>query len=817
MLAESYGADPNLPPVQLFVPGFVVHELLLQLTNQNNVQYAPDGRLFAAGFDGRVHLLRDTDGDGLEDTAVPIVAQTSGDYALGMAWHRDALYIVFRHEIARFRDADGDGLPETREVAATGFDNLAPEMAARVIKRRVDYALGLAIAPDGTFYLSMGNAAYNKPYLLEKGVSHYSPALRRGCVLRISADGKQVEQIASGVRYLVSMQLNRAGDLFATDQEGATWLPNGNAFDELLHLETGRHYGFPARHPKYLPDVIDEPSVFDYGPQHQSLCGFRFNESGHGRARFGPASWEGDALITAMGRGKLYRTQLVKTAAGYIAQNHLIAGIQALAVDCTISPRGDLIVAAHTGKPDWGSGPQGIGRLFKITHAAPDAPQPVLAYAASPTQTHIEFDRPLTAAWRDAAARIAFERGRYVAAGDRFEKQRGRYVVVQNQLADPRLKVPLADATLAPDGRTLVLRHAAQTSAVSAAISLPDPARARLTAGALAQEPALDIAFDLTGLAAEWTPHGAEAARWSGWLPHPDLKAARAFTTGSAAHEPLQAAMEDPGTLRMRGQLDLDLMLRPAVQHGAKLDHRYEPETVTVVFASATPLSLTTNDRAKLERIDAGTVRLTTTTPAPWLAFDLAFETGGATPATLEVHWFTAEDPRPRALPLRRFLLPWAQPVPLAAAAAAIPEIAGGDWAAGRKLYFGAAACSVCHSIREEGGAVGPDLSNLVHRDYAGVRRDIEDPNATLNPDHLGYVVEFADGSSLAGVIASDTPPGLKITSVAGETTVIPRVRIKSVVPMKTSLMPPGLLQALAPDDVRDLMTFLLRATSAPK
>ncbi len=61
-------AKTNSSP-QFFVPGFVVRELPVRLSNQNNVEYAPDGRLFAAGYDGRVHLLRDTDGDGLEDTA----------------------------------------------------------------------------------------------------------------------------------------------------------------------------------------------------------------------------------------------------------------------------------------------------------------------------------------------------------------------------------------------------------------------------------------------------------------------------------------------------------------------------------------------------------------------------------------------------------------------------------------------------------------------------------------------------------------------------------------------------------------------------
>src|SRR5882672_8285022 len=63
------GVVSNLPPVQMLVPGFTVRELPLQLRNINNLVYAPDGRLFALGYDGNVHQLKDTDGDGLEDTA----------------------------------------------------------------------------------------------------------------------------------------------------------------------------------------------------------------------------------------------------------------------------------------------------------------------------------------------------------------------------------------------------------------------------------------------------------------------------------------------------------------------------------------------------------------------------------------------------------------------------------------------------------------------------------------------------------------------------------------------------------------------------
>src|SRR5207249_1775736 len=112
--------------------------------------------------------------------------------------------------------------------------------------------------------------------------------------------------------------------------------------------------------------------------------------------------------------------------------------------------------------------------------------------------------------------------------------------------------------------------------------------------------------------------------------------------------------------------------------------------------------------------------------------------------------WHTADDSRPRALPLRRILLPWVTPqtdtLP-SHTERTIPQIAGGNWLHGKRIFSGdQLACAKCHSIRGEGGKIGPDLSNLVFRDYDSVLRDIASPNATINPDHLSYNLELKNG-----------------------------------------------------------------------
>jgi glucose/arabinose dehydrogenase len=266
----------------LLLPGFTIRELPVGLTSLNNVEYAPDGRLFAGGYDGRFHLLRDRDGDGLEEQVTTFSPTPTPDYPLGMVVHEGALYTVLTDQVVRFRDGDGDGVPEMRETVVKGFDDPELAKAPYLNHRRVDSSLAIAIGPDGALYVTMGNAGHDNPYWRDKeGVHHYATGRRRGCLLRFPRNGDGTygppAQLNSGLRYVMSLQFDRHGELFGSDQEGATWVPNGNPFDELLHLEAGRHYGFPPRHPGLLPDVIDEPSVFDYGPQHQSTCGFRFN------------------------------------------------------------------------------------------------------------------------------------------------------------------------------------------------------------------------------------------------------------------------------------------------------------------------------------------------------------------------------------------------------------------------------------------------------------------------------------------------------------------------------------------------------------
>jgi len=787
---------------RLFIPGFTIDPLPLELTNVNCLGYRHDGVLVAGAYDGRVLLLSDTDGDGLEDSAREYFRSPTIPAVMGMALtprgdpRGDGVFVVTVGRVVWIPDADGDGRGDREQVVATGWP------APRVSAGGVSDAMGAAVAPDGSLVFGLGTADFTNAYLPgADGRGTYDPRGERGTIQRLAADFTSRETVCTGIRFPYGLAFDATGQLFCTDQEGATWLANGNPHDELHAIEPGRHYGFPPRHPRHLPDVIDEPSLFDFRPQHQSTCGLLFDEPGPSGRVFGPGWWRGSALVCGESRGRLFRVELAAVprsggGSDRIARGTVLGCLATMPVAAALSPRGELVVACHGGAPDWGSGPAGAGSVLRIRHARPDLPQPRFAFTPAPGEVRVVFDRPLRSEWlaRTAAdSRIDF--GSAVSAGDRFEQFRPGYAVVVAQDLDARRPLPIHGVQVSPDGHTLVLATAPHRTAVGHALMLAlDPA-------VFGGDGIVDLAYVPDGSVVEWrAADGSEC--WSGWLPCLDTALARQLTAGSPDHDRLWHLLERAGTLTLATSLDLSGMLRPEVQPGAVLDAALPREMVTVSLSSPTALWR-----------DDGHA------PSPSLAL-----TGPAGPRELVVHattgpgfaltcrWSTAEDPRPRVLPLHRHRVPWvASPGRGDSSPAAADDLAGASWARGRRLFFGdEAACSRCHRHGGRGGWIGPDLSNLVHRDPRSVRRDIAEPNATLNPEHLAHTLALADGRALTGIVRPDGA-GLRVGLLDGTEIRLNADEIEELQPSAVSVMPTGLAEKLGPERLRDLVAFLTR------
>lgn len=772
LAANTAAADEVL---RMLSPGFVVEELPVELPNLNNLRFSPAGQLTALGYNGRVYLLDDRDGDGLEESFREYWNRDTLSVPVGMTWAKEGLYVSSHGKVSLLKDTDGDGVADEEEIVAQGWP------PTDVASGGVD-ATAVTLDADGNLYFGLLCADYSNPYRIDNDVARYDRHSPRGTIVRLPRGKTQLETICTGVRVPYTLAFNRLGDLFLTDQEGATWLPEGNPLDELNHIQPGRHYGFPPRHEQHLPDVLDEPPVAGFGPQHQSTTGLIFNEARDGQRPFGPAAWHDDALVTGFSRGKLWRVRLVKTELGYIGQPTLVAVSTMLLADAAISPRGDLYVCCHSGPPDWGTGPQGPGKLFRIRLADGDAPQPMLAWPGSPLEVHVAFDRPVPESLVTAAKPIEIAYGDQVRAADRFETLKPPYAAVEQQSALPRRALPAVGATWSDDRRTLTIATDPQPADTSYAVTIP------LTG---VEQNAIDVSYTLKGVQAHW--QGAESTK-SIWLPHFDLDVSQAVTKGSAAHAAWFTTLREPGTLTLESKLDVP------------------PGSAMTVFADR-PFTLIAGDLALESHAVEGGHAATWSLNASGELIEFTTNTDQR-PLIVHASYHTQHDPTERPLTLERWRVPWA-PGTMASAVGEVAEAApvaiDGDPVSGAQVFFGERAkCAMCHAMRGRGATHAPDLGNLVHRDRDSVLRDIRRPSDSINPDFVNYQLALRDGRVLQGIVKADGPDRLRVVDANAKVQDVDRDQVETIAPLATSAMPTELLDQLSEHEIRDLLAYLL-------
>ncbi len=130
-----------------------------------------------------------------------------------------------------------------------------------------------------------------------------------------------------------------------------------------------------------------------------------------------------------------------------------------------------------------------------------------------------------------------------------------------------------------------------------------------------------------------------------------------------------------------------------------------------------------------------------------------------------------------------------------------------GDLGRGRERF--AKLCASCHSFRGTGFGVGPDLAALGDRSAPRLLESILDPNAAVNGEYVNYRVVLHDGSDLSGLIRGESSGGFTLLQANDMKRVLARRDVKEVKASKLSLMPDGLEEGLAAQDLADLIAWL--------
>jgi putative heme-binding domain-containing protein len=136
------------------------------------------------------------------------------------------------------------------------------------------------------------------------------------------------------------------------------------------------------------------------------------------------------------------------------------------------------------------------------------------------------------------------------------------------------------------------------------------------------------------------------------------------------------------------------------------------------------------------------------------------------------------------------------------------------DFDRGRKL-FGAVNCFGCHRFDNEGGAAGPDLTQIAGRfSPKDLLESIIEPSKEISDQYAAVEVSLLDGRKVVGRIINLSGDGFDVNTDMLDPTAITKVNRRNIdgeiKTSKVSMMPTGLLDTMTEDEVMDLMAYVL-------
>src|SRR5262249_17834267 len=131
-----------------------------------------------------------------------------------------------------------------------------------------------------------------------------------------------------------------------------------------------------------------------------------------------------------------------------------------------------------------------------------------------------------------------------------------------------------------------------------------------------------------------------------------------------------------------------------------------------------------------------------------------------------------------------------------------------GDREKGHALFL--QNCATCHRLRDEGNAVGPDLGTVATKPVQELVVAVLDPNQAVDPAYTSYSVITKADRDLTGILVSETPNSIVLRLPGGAEETVLRGGIQDFRASGRSLMPEGFETVLKPQDVADLIAYIL-------
>jgi putative heme-binding domain-containing protein len=139
--------------------------------------------------------------------------------------------------------------------------------------------------------------------------------------------------------------------------------------------------------------------------------------------------------------------------------------------------------------------------------------------------------------------------------------------------------------------------------------------------------------------------------------------------------------------------------------------------------------------------------------------------------------------------------------------------LAARSLANGKKM-FSAGMCVACHRFGNEGGGIGPDLTNLAKRsDYKSMLESIIDPNLVLSDQFQQHELKMKDGTTVMGRIVFSEKGEYALVQSGFEPLKLKKVKKADVVSKKASklsMMPAALVNTMNAGELKDLIAYFV-------
>ncbi len=829
---EVAGTISDMTKNYQVTPNFKLERLYRVPVNQGSwVAMTVDGKgkLLCADQYGKIYQVEVSRDSAVPTAATPLDIPLQG--AHGLLWHEGVLWVTVNEGsdesgIWRISDANGDG----------NYDK--PELI-RVFSGRGEHGPhGMTPSPDGkSIYITSGNftaLAEMETSLVSKNWAEDQLLPRRpdarghahnclapgGWIARFNTDGKNFQLHASGFRNSYDVAFNDQGDLFTYDSDmewdlGMPWYRP----TRICHVVPGAEFGWrngTGPWPPYYEDSM--PPLVEIGPG--SPTGML---SGSG-SKF-PAKYQRALYALDWTFATIYAIHLIPEGSGYKAtREEFISGAGLPLTDAVIGKDGAMYFLTGGRRTD--------STLWRVTYKGSESTAPAAKNPApsGPLAIGVNEDRTLL---RTAVAgkldsdhthKASDLLWKQIASPDRLQRYSARLVLEQIPVNNwgSRLKAE-KDAWRVITASLAIARTGSrdQSTAALNALERLDWAELdkqqqlnwlRATGVIFARHGEPDAAVKQNVLAKIDSSFPAnddflnrELCRMLSYLQAPAIVARTLTLMDNAGPSPAPAW--------------LDLAKRNA-NYGktveAMIANQPPAQVIHYVYCLRVVKGPWHDDERK--RFFSWISKLSGNSGGESYAgfiVDLRKQTL-ATCTSEEREWIekldTGAPPNPFANlpkingPGREWTID--EVVKLAEGA-----LEGRDKSRGKDL-FRASLCASCHRFGNEGGAAGPDLSSLGGRfSIRDLAEAILDPSKVVSDQYAFDLITRTDGTEVTGKIVEEKDEKWIIATSPfdfTQTIEIERNQIKGVNKSPISPMPPALINSLNPDELKDLLAYLL-------